>query len=249
MSALADFVQRYGPLAGEDGPVLFVREVLGIEPDPWQEKVLRDFGRGERGIAIRACHGPGKTAVASWLVLLMLLTRLPQKTVATAPTSAQLNGALVPEVKMWFSKLPPVLQELFDVKASGIYLRAAPSESYFEARTSRAESPEALQGIHSDYVLLIGDEASGIPEPVYEASIGSMSSEEAITLLIGNPVRTSGFFYDTFHKPGVRERWFTVKVAHYDSTRVSPEFVEDVRRRYGEDSDAFRVRCLGEFPK
>ena len=248
-NAFTEFVHRYGPKSGEDGPVRFVREVFGVEPDPWQETVLRAFGRGERGIAVRSCHGVGKTATASWLTWLMLLTRFPQKTIATAPTSAQLQGALVPEIKMWGTRLPPVLQDLFDVKASGIYLKAAPSASYFEARTSRAESPEALQGIHSDYVLLIGDEASGIPEPVYEASIGSMSSEEAITLLIGNPVRTSGFFYDTFHKPGVRERWFTVKVAHYDSTRVSPEFVEDVRRRYGEDSDAFRVRCLGEFPK
>lgn len=248
-SPLHEYVARYGPNSGEEGPVLFVREVFGVEPDPWQERQLRAFGRGERGIAVRSCHGVGKTALASWLTWLMLLTRYPQKTIATAPTSAQLQGALVPEIKMWGTRLPLPLQELFDVKASGIYLKAAPASSFFEARTSRAESPEALQGVHSDHVLLIGDEASGIPEPVYEASIGSMSSEEAVTLLIGNPVRTSGFFYDTFHKPGIRERWFTTKVAHYDSTRVAESFVEDVRRRYGEDSDAFRVRCLGEFPK
>lgn len=244
---LHEYVARYGPNAGEDGPVRFVREVFGVEPDPWQEEVLRAFGRGQRGIAVRSCHGVGKTAVASWLVWLMLLTRLPQKTVATAPTSSQLQGALVPEIKMWGTRLPPLLQELFDVKASGIYLKAAPAESYFEARTSRAESPEALQGIHSDHVLLIGDEASGIPEPVYEASIGSMSSAEAITLLIGNPVRTSGFFYDTFHR--MKDRWWTRKVSYKDSTRVTQEFVDDVRLRYGEDSNAFRVRCLGEFPR
>src|SRR5690606_30683580 len=154
----------------------------------------------------------------------MLLTRLPQETVATAPTSAQLAGALVPGVKMWGIRLPPALQELFDPKAQGIYLKASPSESYFEARTSRAESPEALQGIHSDNVLLIADEASGVPEQVFEAAIGSMSGEHATTLLIGNPVRTSGFFYDTFHK--VKDRWFTTQVSYRDSTRVSAEFVQ-----------------------
>lgn len=246
-SALQDFVARYGPAAGEEGPVLFVREVLGAIPDPWQEQVLRAFGRGERGIAIKACHGPGKTAVASWLVVYMLLTRFPQKTVATAPTSSQLKGALLPEVKMWLTHLPPVLQELFEVKAEGIYLRSAPSESFFEARTSRAESPEAMQGVHSDNVLLIGDEASGIPEQVYEAAIGSMSGEHATTLLIGNPVRSSGFFFDCFGK--MRDRWLTITVSYKDSSRVSDAFVEDVKRRYGEDSNAFRIRCLGEFPK
>jgi phage terminase large subunit len=247
MSALREFVERYGPAAGEEGPVLAVREVFGADPDPWQERNLRAYGRGERGVAVRSCHGPGKTALAAWCVWLNLLTRFPQKTVATAPTSGQLNGALLPEIKMWGTRLAPALQELFDVKATGIYLRAAPSESFFEARTSRAESPEALQGIHSDHVLLIGDEASGIPEQVYEAAIGSMSGTNATTLLIGNPVRTSGFFYECFHK--VRDRWFTTQVSYRDSTRVSDEFVEDVRRRYGEDSNAFRVRCLGEFPK
>src|SRR5690606_6386789 len=134
-----------------EGPVRLVREVFGAEPDPWQERALRAYGRRERGIAIRSCHGPGKTALAAWLTWCQLLTRFPQKTVATAPTSGQLNGALVPEIKMWGARLPPALRELFDFKASGIYLKARPESSYFEARTSRAESPEALQGIHSDH--------------------------------------------------------------------------------------------------
>lgn len=244
---LLDVIERYGPKSGEDGPVRLVRELLGAEPDPWQQRVLRAFGRGERQIAVRSCHGPGKTATAAWCVLIMLLTRFPQKTVATAPTTGQLKGALVPEVKMWLGRLPPVLQDLFEVKAEGIYHNQASDESFFEARTSRANEPEALQGVHSDHVLLVGDEASGIPEPVYEAAIGSMSSENATTLLIGNPVRTSGFFFDCFHK--LRDMWFTEHVSYEDSPRVTEDFVEEVARRYGEDSNAFRIRCLGEFPK
>lgn len=177
----------------------------------------------------------------------MLLTRYPQKTVATAPTSSQLKGALVPEIKMWLKELPQVLQDLFDLKAEGIYLGTKPEASFFEARTSRAEAPEALQGVHSEHVLLVADEASGVPEQVFEAAVGSMSGHNATTLLIGNPVRTSGLFYDTHHK--LRDMWFTVHVSHADSPRVTADFVEDVKRRYGEDSNAFRIRCLGEFPK
>ena len=48
-------------------------------------------------------------ALASWLVWHMLLTKFPQKTVATAPSSSQLKGALLPEVKMWGKMMPPIL--------------------------------------------------------------------------------------------------------------------------------------------
>ena len=253
MSVLEQFIQRYGPPAGEEGPVLFVREVLGVEPDTWQQKVLRAFGRGERRISIRSAHGVGKSAVASWLVVLMLLTRYPQKTVATAPSASQLKGVLLPEVKMWLRALPAALQDLFDVKAEGIYLRAAPEASYFEGRTARAEQPEALAGVHSEHVLLIADEASGVPEPIFEAAVGSMSGASATTLLLGNPVRTSGLFFQSHNQN--KADWFTVHVTAVPGTagelssRVDADFVDQVAKTYGRDSNAFRVRALGEFPK
>lgn len=231
---------------GPDGPGRLVRGVFGGVPDKWQDQVLWWFGDRERRISVRSCHGVGKTALAAWLVWIMLLTRYPQKTVATAPGAPQLEGALLPEVKMWGTKLPPQIQALYEVKAKGIYLRSNPEASYFEARTSRADNPEALQGVHSDNVLLIGDEASGIPEAVFEAAIGSMSGSSATTLLIGNPVRTSGLFYDTHNS--LSDIWKTYKVGHMDSDRVDDDFVEQVLRQYGEKSNAFRVRALGEFP-
>lgn len=242
-----EFLARYGDAAGEDGPILFVREVCGAVPDPWQEQVLRAYGRRERRISIRSCHGPGKTACLAWCVLHQLLTRYPQKTVATAPTSAQIYDALFSEVVFWYKRLSPALQELLEVKSDRIELKAAPEASFFSARTSRAEKPEALQGVHSEHVLLIVDEASGVPEPIFEAAAGSMSGHRATTILASNPVRTSGFFFDTHHK--LKDMWFTVHVSYEISSRVSRDYVEDMARRYGRDSNAFRVRCLGEFPR
>jgi phage terminase large subunit len=250
---LAELVLRYGPRAGADGPVLFVREMFGVQPDKWQERVLRAYGAGERKITIRSAHGVGKSALAAWLVVHMLATKYPQKTVATAPSASQLKGVLTPEVKMWLRRLPDALQDLFDVKAEGIYLKAAPEASYFEARTARAESPEALQGVHSDHVLLIADEASGVPEAIFEAAVGSMSGHNATTLLLGNPVRSSGLFFLSHNQPG--STWMRLHVTGVPGTagelsaRVSAEYVEDVAQTYGRDSNAFRVRALGEFPK
>ncbi len=74
-----------------------------------------------------------------------------------------------------------------------------------------------------------------------------MSGHNATTLLLSNPVRTSGFIYDTQHN--LKDMWFTIHVSHEMSDRVSDDFVEDIARRYGRDSNAYRIRCLGEFPR
>ena len=92
LQILLDFVRRYGPEAGSEGPLRMVREVLKITPDPWQVDVLRDFAVGERRISLRACHGPGKTAVVAWCIINQLICRFPQKTVATAPSRRSRRG-------------------------------------------------------------------------------------------------------------------------------------------------------------
>jgi len=240
-NAFVDWVRRY-----RDDPVLFAKEVLGIDLDPWQAEVMMAVATGERRISIRSGHGVGKSTTVAILCIWFLLTRYPVKIVITAPTSAQLFDALFAEIKRWVNQLPEQLQELLIVKSDRIEIKAAPETGFISARTSRAESPEALAGIHADHVLLIADEASGVPEAVFEAAAGSMSGTEAATILLGNPTRSSGFFFDTHNR--LKEHWWTKRVSCVDSPRVSKVYVEEMKQRYGEDSNAFRVRVLGEFP-
>ena len=119
-------------------------------------------------------------------------------------------------------------------------------DCFITARTSRPDKPEAMSGLHSTHILLVADEASGIDEAVYEAAGGSMSSPGAITLLIGNPTRSSGYFWRCHMME--RDRWFTMRVSGLDSPRVTADYIEETTRRYGRDSNAFRIRVLGEFP-
>lgn len=235
------WLARYGA-----DPVAFVEDEFGITPDPWQAELMRAVASGERRISVRSGHGVGKSAVASWLCLWHILTKFPQKTVLTAPTSSQLFDALFSEVKAWADKLQPAMRQMLDIKSERIELQAAPAESFIAAKTSRAETPEALQGVHSKHVLLIADEASGVPEAVFEAASGSMSGHEACTILLGNPTRGSGYFYDTHNR--LKEHWWTRRVSCVDSPRVSDAYVREQAIKYGEESNAFRVRVLGEFP-
>ena len=250
------FVEKYGPPAGETGPEKFVEEILQATPDKWQRKVLREVGRGERLISIRSCHGPGKTAVAAWIIVWHQTCRFPQKTVCTAPTGGQLYDALFAEVQKWMKRLPPALLGMYTIKQGGrIELDGRAEESFASFRTARNEQPEALQGVHCDdgFVLLVVDEGSGVGNPIYESAAGSMSGHNCTTLLLSNPVRTSGFFFDTHHK--LKHMWCTHHITGVEGTpgtyseRVSPEFVKDIIARYGQESNAYRVRVLGEFPR
>lgn len=241
-NAFVDFVRKY-----YDDPVAFVREVLGFEPDAWQIEMLQAIARGERQISVRSGHGVGKSSGASWAMIWFLVTRYPVKIVVTAPTSAQLFDALFAELKTNLRKLPEAVQALFNAKQERVELLSDPEGAFISARTARAESPEALQGVHSENVLLVADEASGVPEAVFEAAIGSMSGEHATTLLLGNPTRTSGFFFDSHNRN--RDKWHTIHVSCLTSRLVSAAFVKQVADTYGEDSNAYRVRVLGEFPR
>src|SRR5215831_15248978 len=150
-------------------PYHFVREALHATPDPWQERVLAALGRGECRISIRSGNGVGKTTLLAWLAIWFPFTRYPSKTVVTAPTSQQLYDALWVEIRHWLSASPTFVSSLFEVTSERLSLVSAPDSCFVSARTSRAEQPEALQGIHATNVLLIVDEASGVPEAVYEA--------------------------------------------------------------------------------
>mgnify|MGYP003324136024 FL=1 len=225
-----------------DDPVLFVRACCGAEPSAWQAEALADIHDHDR-VCIRSGHGVGKTAFLSWVILWWLLTRYPVKVACTANTASQLNDVLWPEIAKWARKLPDFLADKLELKSDKIELKGG-GDSFAVARTSRKEQPEALQGFHSPNMLFVIDEASGVPDIVFEVGQGAMSTEGAKTVMVGNPTRSSGFFYDAHHS----DRWCKKKVSCVDSPQVAQEFIEDMARQYGSESNIYRVRVLGDFP-
>jgi len=240
-NTMVDFVQRYSKK-----PALFVQEVLGVEPLPYQAEFLEAIASGERKISIRSGHGTGKSTAASWAMLWYFLMHYPNKVVVTAPTSSQLFDALFAELKRWINELPESLQNVLNVKSDRVEHMSAQSEMFISARTSRAETPEALAGVHSEHVMLVVDEASGVPEQVFEAAAGSMSGHSATTIMLSNPTRSSGTFFES--QTRMADSWWTRRWSCVDSPLVSDEFVQEMRERYGEESNAYRIRVLGEFP-
>jgi hypothetical protein len=114
------------------------------------------------------------------------------------------------------------------------------------ARTARKESPDALQGFHAADIMYLVDEASGVPEPIFQTAEGALSTPGAISILAGNPTKVSGTFYRSHHED--REDWICL---HWDSSKsplVDPKYPEKMARKYGAGSFVYGVRVLGEFP-
>lgn len=225
-------------------PVLFVETILGAKPQKWQADALMAVARNDR-VSIKSGHGVGKTAFQSWLVLWWLLTHYPCKVAVTANTAHQLSDVLWTEIDKWARQLPEGFKNLLEFKSDKISLKGA-SDSFAVARTSRKENPEALQGFHSENMLFLVEEASGVPDVVFQVAEGALSTAGAKTVMCGNPTRSDGFFYESFHAQ--RHMWSNITVSCHDGEYVSEDFLANMADKYGEESNVYRVRVLGEFP-
>lgn len=231
----------------EGGPALFAQEVLGVEPDEWQIEasgILAD----RRKLSIRSGHGVGKSAFMSWCILWFTSCYFPCKVPATAPTGHQLDDVLWAELAMWHRKMKervPALGNEFEWSAGAYKMRSNPSESFAVPRTSRPEKPEALQGFHSENILFVIDEASGVSDNVFEVAEGALSTEGAFAVMAANPTRQSGYFYDSHHK--MRAYWGLMHVNGENCKRVSKQYVESMAKKYGKESSIYKVRVRGDF--
>jgi len=231
-------------IALRNDPVLFVRTCLQAEPQKWQIEALQNIANHNR-LSVRSGHAVGKTTFLAWTILWFLLTRPDVKIACTANSASQLEQILWSEIQKWHKRMPVGFQNELEFRTDKITIKNAP-ESFCVARTSRRENPEALQGFHSPNMLFIIDEASGVPDIIFEVAQGAMSTHNAKTVMVGNPNRASGFFYDAFNRNA--ESWKTMTVSCADANTVDPNYIEEMKRQYGEDSNVYRVRVLGLPP-
>lgn len=237
-----EFLDESIPLWRED-PVMFMREVLLFEPDDWQIDVaydLRDYPR----VSVKSGQGVGKTGEEAALLLWFLVCFPYPRIVATAPTKQQLHDVLWSEVDKWMNN-SPLLPMLLKWTKTYVYMIGYEKRWFAVART--ATKPENMQGFHEDNMLFIVDEASGVAEPIMEAITGTLAGENNKLLLMGNPTKTSGTFYESHTVDRALYQCHTVNAEK--SKRTNKENIEAMKRKYGADSNVVRVRVYGEFPE
>lgn len=228
-------------------------------PEPWQCKILEDLGKGLINVAgaIRLArtsgHGIGKSALVSWLILWAMSTYTDTIGVVTANTETQLKTKTWVQLAVWYRRF--IAREMFKMTATALFSVDPEME-----RTWRLDmvpwserNTEAFAGLHNQgkRILLVFDEASAIPDLIWEVAEGALTDRDTqiIWAVFGNPTRNKGRFRDCFAGGRFAHRWQSEAIDSREVSLTDKDQIEEWRKDHGEDSDFFRVRVRGVFPR
>lgn len=243
---------------GEKGTVL---ENYPLGPEDWHRELfaeiklhcqantgkrLRKLPQGNFQAAVKSGHGIGKSACVAWLILWLMSTRLNCKGVVTANTEAQLRTKTWMELKKWHGLA--LNKDWFNWTASSFQAVGNP-DWRFDCIPWSENSTEGFAGLHNagSSAVMIFDEASGIPDLLWEVAEGSQTDGEPFWFAFGNPTQSSGRFFQCFNYFAKRWKRFTVDsrtVRITENKQKINDWIED----YGLESDFVKTRVLGEFP-
>ena len=233
-------------------------------PAKWQCEYLDNLGRQirERGFdginavdpileAVSSGHGIGKSALTAMVVCFIMSTRPNSKGTITANTNQQLETKTWAEVAKWMKRC--ITAHWFTVTTGRGSMRMYHNkykESWFcSAQTCKEENSEAFAGQHAvdSTSFYIFDEASAVPDKIWEVSEGGLTDGEPMWLVFGNPTRNTGRFHRCFNR--LRHRWNTRKIDSREVPITNKELIQKWIDDYGEDSDFVRIRVRGVFPR
>jgi phage terminase large subunit len=247
-------------------PLRFVRECFGVEPDLWQTDVLEMLAApGRKRIAMKACAGPGKTAVLAWagwhrLACFAERNEHP-KGIAVSITGDNLRRNLWAEMARW-RNASGFLRKTFDWTGSRIFARDH-AETWFLTATSWPKTADletigrTLSGLHSRFPFYLIDESGDIPPNLLRSAEQGLSScEDGLIITAGNTTSQSGLLYDacTRLRGGQAEGKFEVVSITGDpddpkrSPRVELAWAQQQIETYGRDNPWVMAYVLGQFP-
>lgn len=239
-------------------PVGFCSNVLGEHLWSKQREVAESV-RDNRHTLVPSSHDTGKSFIASRIAAWWLSVHAPGEAfvVTSAPSFAQVRAILWREINRAHKKgnLPGrTNQTEWHIDGEIVAYGRKPAD-YDE---------DAFQGIHSRYVLVILDEACGIPASLWTAAETITTNENCRVLAIGNPDtplsefkrKTESPIWHTIHIDGLGSPNFTGEVIHEDPRQdaiikeslLSRTWVDERRQEWGEDSPLWLSKVRGRFP-
>lgn len=119
------------------------------------------------------------------------------------------------------------------------------------AQAAACSNPALIEGAHADSLLFVYDESKAIPPETFDACEGAFSGTgESLVLALSTPGSPQGRFYDIHaRKPGYADwtaRHVTLEEA-IAAGRIAPEWADDRKTQWGENSALYQNRVLGEF--
>ncbi|APQ14624.1 hypothetical protein BJP27_24570 (plasmid) [Pseudomonas oryzihabitans] len=241
----------------------FAIEVCGMDRITWQQVDLFDsVGSFGSRTTVSSGHGTGKTRSFAVIALWHMLCYADSNTYLTAPKLSTLQEGIWKELSTLKEMIEAGphgwISAYFEIKAKKVYVVGASMRWFITCRTAPRGSPENMAGTHNNYLLWLGDEASGIPDANLKVIAGALTDKRNRFALASQPTRSSGFFYDTHHAwsadsvdaKGNRGIWNALIFNSEESPIVSDEFLRDKALEYGgTDSVEYQIKVQGRFPE
>lgn len=238
-----------GELEGYSGPEKWQKDVLIFIGEQLKQGKINLYEAIQHAVA--SGHGVGKSALVAWIILWALSTFEDTKGIVTANTETQLKTKTWAELAKWHRMC--ITKDWFIFTATAIYSADKEHEKTwrFDQIPWSENKTEAFAGMHNKgkRVVVIMDEASAIPDLIWEVTEGALTDEgtEILWLVFGNPTRNQGRFHSCFNV--LRHRWHHLQVDSREVTLTNKEQIKKWIDDYGEDSDFVRVRVKGTFPR
>ncbi len=252
------------PLENYKGPRTWQRELLSeLGKHVYANQIKENKGKGKPEMfqeAVASGRGIGKSALVSWLTLWHMSVAIGSTTIITANTESQLKSRTWAELGKWHTML--INSHWFEKTATSLRPASWFEEAlkrdmkidtgyyYAQAQLWSEENPDAFAGVHNPHgVMVIKDEASGIPPAIWKVTEGFFTEpvKHRYWFAFSNPRRNTGTFFECFHKD--RNFWRTRKVDSRTVEGTDRLIFDKMVEKYGEDSDTVRVEVKGEFPR
>lgn len=212
------------------------------------------------GISIHSGKGLGKDFWIAGLSPFFLLLYPGFKGLATGPSKQQVEDVYSNEVKRLLNSSPLELWRHVEVIRDSIRQKVQP-EVLITKRTATVkgnveEQAETLQGIHAPYMVMLIDEASGLPDGCFKPLEETLTGYCNFCISITNVTRNTGFAYRTHYDEKERPHWICLRwnaeesdlddVTGHQGLSAS---IERMRSKYGVDSNPYRIAVQGLPPK
>lgn len=212
----------------KDDPVGFAREILGFTPSRAQRRIL-EAAVTRRKISIVSGHKVGKSTALAVLALWFYCTYPGARVVLTAATDRQVNGIIWREVRRLVRGARVAIpggDSIHELARSGLTNPAG----FEEIRGYTARQAEAIAGVSGPAIMYLVDEASGVPSSIFEAIEGNRAGGNAWVILISNPTRAEGEFYESHHGRSHEAigdaGYYAIRIDSRESPNVTDEWRE-----------------------
>lgn len=213
--------QREAVRKFQTNPALFFEKILGVDSlEEYQRRVLETIAAHDR-VAISACHDVGKSWTLARVVLWYVSCFPYCKVITTAPTFNQVKNILWSEIRSAYSrsKFPlggKMNMTEWQVTPEGDWFALGFTPRNELSGESGQGTQSSFQGFHAPHVLLVFDEATGVPHNIWTMAEGILTSANVKFVAIGNPTSRNSEFFRCFQSP----EWTKIHLNCFDSPNL-----------------------------